>query len=54
VVHDVVLDDSVEDVASDEAELAVNGGERALGVGPFLGFVVRSVGVGVVEVCDGD
>lgn len=54
VVHDVVVDDLVEEMAADEAHCAVDGGEGALGVGPGFGGVVRDGGVGVLEVCDGD
>ena len=54
VVHDVVVDDLVEEVTADEARGAVNGGQRPLGVGPSVGRVVRDVGVGVLEVGDGD
>lgn len=34
VVHDMVVDDFVEEVAADEADAPVNGGKGTLGVGP--------------------
>lgn len=54
VVEDVGLDDTVEDLAADEAELAVNGSGGATGEVPVLAGVVREGGVGVLEVGDGD
>jgi hypothetical protein len=54
VVHDVVLDDSVEDVAADEAEFTINGGKRALDESPLVGLVMRSILVGVVQVRNRD
>jgi hypothetical protein len=49
VVQHVGLDDSVEDVAADEAEVAVNGGSSAAGEVPHLRLVVRKGRVGVLE-----
>lgn len=54
MVQDVRLDDAVEDVAADEAELAVDGGGGAAGEVPGLAGVVGQGGVGVLEVGDGD
>lgn len=54
VVDDVLVNDAVEEVAADEAKVAVDGGEGALDVGPALGVKVGDVGVVVVEVGDGD
>lgn len=54
VVEDVSLDDTVEDVATDEAEIAVNGGGGTTGEVPHLGLVVRKTGVGVLKVGDGN
>jgi hypothetical protein len=54
VVNNVVLDNAVEDVATDETKFAVNSGSSSLDEGPVLGFVVRCVRVSVVEICDGD
>ena len=48
------LDDAVEEVAADEAEVAVDGREGALDEGPVLSVEVGDVGVRVVEVGDGD
>ena len=53
VVQDVRLNDAVEEVAADEAELAINGGGRAAHKVPLLGRVVRERGVGVLEEGDG-
>lgn len=53
-MDDVLVNDAVEEVAADEAKVAVNGGEGALDVGPALGVKVGDVGVVVVEVGDGD
>lgn len=54
VVKDVGLDDAVEEVAADEAELAVDGGSAATDVVPLLSGVVGERGVGVLEEGDGD
>lgn len=54
VVNNVVLDNAVEDVATNEAKLAVDGGSSALNESPFLGLVVRGLRVSVVEVRDGN
>lgn len=49
VVQHVGLDDTVEDVAADEAEVTVNGGSSAAGEVPHFRLVVRKSGVGVLE-----
>lgn len=54
MVDDVALDDAVEEVAADEAKVAVDRGERALDKGPAVGLEVRDIRVGVVQVGDGD
>lgn len=54
VVEHVSLDDAVEEVATDEAEFAVDGGGGAADVVPGAGLVVGEGGVGVLEVGDGD
>lgn len=54
MVNDVVVDDVVKEVAADPAEITVNGGEGALNKGPALGLEVRDVGVGMVEIGDGN
>lgn len=54
VVEDVSLDDAVEEVATDEAEFAVDGGGGAADVVPGRRLVVGEGGVGVLEVGDGD
>jgi hypothetical protein len=54
VVEDVGLDDAVEDLTTNEAELAVNGSGGATGEVPGLAGVVREGRVGVLEVGDGD
>ena len=54
VVQNVGFNDAVEEVATNEAELAVNGGCGAASKGPGLGIVVRKGRVGVLKECDGD
>ena len=54
VVKDVGLDDAVEHGASNEAELAVNGGGGTTDICPGLRVVVRKSRVGVLEEGDGD
>lgn len=54
VVQDVGLNDAVQDVAADEAEVAVNGGGGAAGEVPCFGLVVGESRVGVLEEGDGD
>ena len=54
VVQHVRLDDAVEELAADEAELAVNGGGGPTRKVPRLGLVVRERGIRVLEVGDGD
>jgi hypothetical protein len=54
MVDDVLLDDAVEEVLANETELAVNGGESTLDIGPALSGVVRDIGVVVVKVGDGN
>lgn len=52
VVHDVAVDDAVEEVLSDEAVGTVDGVERALGECPGVGFEVKGGLVRVVQVGD--
>lgn len=54
VVQHVGLDDTVEDVAADKAEVAVNGGGSTAGEVPHFGLVVREGRVGVLEEGNGD
>lgn len=54
MVQDVGLDDAVEELAADEAELAVDGGGGTAGEGPGLAGVVGEGWVGVLEVGDCD
>lgn len=49
VVDDMGLDNVVEQMAAHPAKIAVNGGQRALYVGPALGVVMVDVGVVVVQ-----
>lgn len=53
VVGNVRFDDTVEDVASDEAKFTIDGGGSSAGEIPGFGFVVREAGVCVLEVGDG-
>jgi hypothetical protein len=54
VVQDVRLDDAVEQLTPDEAELAVDGGGGAADEVPLIRRVVRQRGVGVLEEGDAD
>jgi hypothetical protein len=54
VVQHVGLDDTVEDVAADEAEVTVDGSGGTTGEVPDLGLVVREGRVGVLQEGDGD
>lgn len=54
VVQDVRLDDAVQQVAADEAELAVDGCGGALDKGPLLAGVVGQGRVGVLQEGDGN
>lgn len=54
VVQNVGLDDAVEDVTADEAEVTVDGGGSAAGKVPHLGLVVGEGGVGVLQEGNGD
>lgn len=53
-MDDVRVDDAVEEVAADEAKVAVHGGQGALDEGPALSVKVGDFRVGVVQVGDGD
>ena len=54
VMQDVGLDNAVEQLTADEAELAVNGRCSATCIGPGGGSVVRKRWVGVLEKSDHD
>lgn len=54
VVDDVVISNVVHQMLATEAEIAVNGCSGTLQESPGLRFVLGDVGVGVVEVGDGD
>ena len=54
VVQHMGLDDAVEEVAADEAELTVDCCSCTAGEGPGLGIVVREGRVGVLEEGDCD
>lgn len=54
VVQDVRLDDTVQQVAADEAKLAVDGRSGALDEGPLLAGVVGQGRVGVLQEGDGN
>ena len=54
VVQHVGLDDAVQQLAADEAELAVDGGRGAAHVVPALGGIVWDGRVGVLQVRDSD
>ena len=44
------LDDSVEEISANEAEIAINCGEGTLDEGPVLGIKVGEIGMRVVQV----
>lgn len=54
VVNNVLLNDAVEEVLADEAELTVDGGNGTLDESPALLGVVVDLRVVVVEVSDGN
>lgn len=54
VVQDMSLDNSVQQVTTDEAHLAINGGSGATDKVPLVTRVVRQGGIGVLEEGDGD
>lgn len=54
VVQHMRLDNAVQQVAADEAELAVDGRSGAADKVPLLLGVVGQGGIGVLQVCDGN
>ncbi len=54
MVEDVGLNNAVHKVATDEAELAVNGCSGTASEVPGMRFIVRKAGVGVLEIGDGN
>ena len=54
VVEDMGFDDTVQELAADEAEFAINGCGCATGVVPACGSVMRKTGIGVLEEGDGN
>ena len=54
MVDNVGVDDAVEEVAADEAKVAVNRGQGALDEGPAVGLEVVDLRVSVVQVGDGN
>ena len=54
VVENVGFDDSVEDVAADETEIAINGCCGTTGEVPHFWRVVGETRVSVLKVCDRD
>lgn len=54
VVDNVVLDDAVEEVASDKTEFSVDRGQSTFDKCPAAGVKVRHLDVGVVQIRDGD
>ena len=54
MVQDVGFDDAVEELTTNEAEFAVNGGGGTTGVGPARRGVVREGGIGVLQEGDCD
>lgn len=54
VVDDMVFNDTVEDVTTDETEFTVYRGSSSLDESPVLGLVMGRFRVCVVEICDGN
>lgn len=54
VVDNMVVNDFMEEVTTNEAGGAVNCSQCSLGVGPGFRSVVSNLGVGVLKVCDGN
>lgn len=50
MMHNMVVDDLMEEMVTDEPIVAVYGAEGTVYKGPFGGVVVRDIGVGMVEV----
>ena len=54
VMEDVGLDDSVEELSSNETEFAINGSGCATSVCPGVGSIMRQRGIGVLHEGNGD
>ena len=54
MVDNVLVNDAVEEVLANKAKVTVDGSESSLDKGPAVGLKVVDIGVGVVEVGDGD
>jgi hypothetical protein len=54
VMHDMVLNDAVEDVAANEAKFTVNSRKGTLDESPLVCLVVRRLGMSVVQVGNGN
>ena len=52
VVNNVIFDDTMEEMATDEAEISINSRQSTLLVGPGFVLVVWNLGMRVVEICD--
>ena len=52
VVDHVILNDTMENVATDEAKVTIDSAGSTLDECPFFGLIMRSLWVGVVNVCD--
>ena len=54
VVNDVVLNNTMENMASNETEFTINSRKRTLDKSQVVGIVVSSILVSVVQISDGD
>jgi hypothetical protein len=54
VMEDVGLDDTVQELAADEAEFTINSGRSTAGIVPAGWGVVRKAGISVLEEGDGN
>lgn len=50
----MIIEDVVEEVSSDKAEMEIHGRGRTFDEGPSIGLELRKLGMGVVEIGDGD
>lgn len=53
-MNDVVLNDAMEHVTTNESEFAINRGQSTLLKGPAAFFVVGCIGMRVVQICYGN
>lgn len=52
VMNNVIFDDTMEEMATDEAEISINSRQSTLLVGPGFVLVVWNLRMRMVEICD--